>query len=123
MKPCLRCGEPSDTSRCPDCRPKDERPRDRVTRANRSAWKNLSKRLRKLQPWCTACGSPGDLTVDHIDPLDAGGDPYDLDNLQVLCRSCNTRKHAGTLGGDPLPAASPTRGQPWNPSHTPGGIR
>ena len=31
-------------------------------------------------------GRPGRLDVDHRVPLDQGGDPYDLSNLQVLTR-------------------------------------
>lgn len=45
---------------------------------------------------CVACGSEDDLTIDHIVSLDhllkTDGDPFDLDNLRVLCRSCNSRK-------------------------------
>lgn len=41
---------------------------------------------------CLACGSD-DATIDHVIPLSRGG-KNDLDNLQVLCFSCNSRKHA-----------------------------
>ena len=34
---------------------------------------------------CRACGRASRLEVDHIVPLQWGGDPYDLDNLQALC--------------------------------------
>lgn len=41
---------------------------------------------------CAVCGEPSkDLGVDHIIPLVAGG-TNDLDNLQLLCRSCNSAK-------------------------------
>ncbi len=41
---------------------------------------------------CAVCGEPSrDLGVDHIIPLVAGG-TNDLDNLQLLCRSCNSKK-------------------------------
>lgn len=42
---------------------------------------------------CRHCGGCQDLTVDHITPEVAGG-TLDLDNLQTLCRPCNSRKGA-----------------------------
>jgi hypothetical protein len=46
---------------------------------------------------CARCGSAEDLSIDHIVPLAAGG-THDLDNLQVLCRSCNSSKGAKVNG-------------------------
>ncbi|MGC3818621.1 HNH endonuclease [Acinetobacter sp. G11] len=40
---------------------------------------------------CKHCGSTSDLTVDHIIPVIHGGSD-ELDNLQTLCRSCNSKK-------------------------------
>ncbi len=40
---------------------------------------------------CKHCGTWKDLTVDHIIPESKGG-ALDLDNLQTLCRSCNSKK-------------------------------
>lgn len=40
---------------------------------------------------CVKCGSAEFLTVDHIIPVYCGGE-NDLDNLQTLCMSCNSRK-------------------------------
>lgn len=42
---------------------------------------------------CVRCGATHDLAVDHIHPERHGG-TLDLDNLQTLCRSCNSRKGA-----------------------------
>lgn len=39
-------------------------------------------------PWCR---STEDLTVDHIVPVVRGG-RSEVDNLQTLCRRCNSRK-------------------------------
>ncbi|OBU85472.1 hypothetical protein MY55_15935 [Chromobacterium subtsugae] len=48
------------------------------------------------QPYICAhpdCMSSEDLTVDHIKPLSRGGTD-DLENLQFLCRPCNSAKGA-----------------------------
>lgn len=42
---------------------------------------------------CQICGSRTNLSVDHIYPESAGGKTT-LDNLQTLCRTCNSRKGA-----------------------------
>lgn len=42
---------------------------------------------------CVYCGSTDDLTLDHIHPFSLGGADVS-DNLQTLCRSCNSRKGA-----------------------------
>lgn len=40
---------------------------------------------------CRTCGSVEDLVVDHIVPVSRGGRTL-WENLQTLCRPCNTRK-------------------------------
>lgn len=40
---------------------------------------------------CQHCGTTKDLVIDHVKPLIMGG-TNDLDNLQILCKSCNSRK-------------------------------
>jgi len=42
---------------------------------------------------CVVCGTRRDLTVDHIKPESLGG-TMELQNLQTLCRPCNSRKGA-----------------------------
>ena len=47
---------------------------------------------------CAECGSIIDLTKDHRQSLIKGGN-NDYDNLQTLCRSCNsTKKGSNTIG-------------------------
>lgn len=51
----------------------------RVRVYNRDDWK------------CCHCGSRDALSIDHIVPVSRGGSD-DEDNLQTLCRPCNSRK-------------------------------
>lgn len=122
MKPCLVCGEVTDKARCPVHQLPDLRARDRVTRENGARWKRLSARLRRRQPFCSVCGTPDDLTVDHVKPLEHGGDPYDETNLDVLCRSHNASKGA-TWGDEVAGQPSPTPGKAESATHTPRGMR
>lgn len=40
---------------------------------------------------CQNCGTHKDLTIDHICPRSKGGGD-EMENLQTLCRSCNSKK-------------------------------
>ena len=57
-------------------------------------WKLIRlKVLDSCDGWrCVQCGHQGRLECDHKIPLDAGGDPYSLDNIAPLCRPCHFQK-------------------------------
>ena len=51
---------------------------------------------------CESCGAtPLDshLHLDHIKPLADGGEPYDTNNLQLLCIQCHGKKTARETWG------------------------
>ena len=45
---------------------------------------------------CVRCGSNEDLCLDHIVPFSRGG-RTDIDNLQTLCRKCNSSKGSRSM--------------------------
>lgn len=49
--------------------------------------------MRKHMTKCAACGATENLEIDHVMPLALGGTSA-LKNLQMLCKTCNTRKGA-----------------------------
>ena len=66
--------------------------------ASKLSWENLKKQVwRRDKGQCRNCGSSYALEVDHILPKAKGGGDT-LNNLRLLCRSCNQRsaiKHFG----------------------------
>ena len=50
---------------------------------------------------CRQCGSNKELHFDHVIPWSKGG-PNTVDNIQLLCGTCNRRK-----GADDIPASLP----------------
>ena len=72
--------------------PRERTPQERRrAQATRSTHKHRKTLLELANNKCVICGSTADLCIDHIVPITKGGSD-DLDNLQILCRSCNSRK-------------------------------
>ena len=55
-------------------------------------WELLKKQYGYCCPACRKCEPEIKLTEDHIIPLSKGGSNY-IENIQPLCRSCNSHKH------------------------------
>lgn len=51
-------------------------------------WQKLKANFKNK---CAECKEQKPLTKDHIKPLSAGGSDY-IENIQPLCRNCNSRK-------------------------------
>ena len=103
---CSDCGRPYQRERttgyCDECRPARQRTARRlVSEARRgtdkergygAAWRRLSRRARRLQPWCSDCGRTDHLTADHSPEAwwrVALGKPVRLEDIDVVCRWCN----------------------------------
>ncbi len=149
LKPCKDCGEPVEHTRCPDCarevqRPESSKNREHVAFANLSRWKNLSKRVRRIQPWCDVCGTDQRLQANHVISTKERPDlTYAMENLSVLCakhnggrgRDCTpeeraeverrltakkSRRHADTRGEGVSPTSVPMSGEAQTRLNTPG---
>lgn len=62
--------------------------RKKKKKISRELWKKVMERDEYRCKWCK---THIDLCCDHIIPESKGG-PTALDNLQALCRSCNSKK-------------------------------
>lgn len=97
---CLECGQPSPEPRCED----HARPTNRPSRAAGydAAWDRLSRRARRLQPFCSDCGATTDLTCDHSPEAwkrKERGLSIRLEDVDVVCRACNSRRGAARTRG------------------------
>ena len=74
-------------------------------RLDRGRWLAARRFVLERDGWrCRNCGRAGRFEVDHVVPLDAGGDPYSPANLQALCRKCHHEKTGRELRkGKPRP--------------------
>ena len=65
-----------------------------------SQWRRLRVQILAETPWCSVvgCCSPG-TDVDHVVPISRGCNPFDVGNLQVLCKACHSRKTVLENGG------------------------
>lgn len=77
LRICLDCPARTRSSRCPRCEAERNRRRNQQRTQYAGTWRATSKRARKAQPWCSICGTPFDLTLDH-------------EHGQVECRSHNS---------------------------------
>jgi 5-methylcytosine-specific restriction endonuclease McrA len=82
----------------------NNREKIRLINQNRRAAKNEGSLT--LEEWesvlsmhdyrCANCGTDENITMDHIIPIVNGGS-YSVNNVQPLCKSCNSRKATKTI--------------------------
>lgn len=127
LRPCLTCGTPSDDSRCPEHRAERERTVKGTARERgySSSWDRLSRRARKLQPFCEVCGAPDDLQADHTPEAwarVAAGKSIRLRDVRVLCgfhnREAGAARGPRTRGEAPSERPEGPQGWPKSALHT-----
>lgn len=106
---CSACGtvyeRERNGSRCPECRPARARTVGELAHERRRGstrqrgydqrWRRLSERARRLQPFCSDCGRPDQLTADHSPTAwerRAAGLPIRLEDIDVVCAPCNAER-------------------------------
>ena len=117
LRPCLDCGTPSAGPRCDD-HTTNTRTRARQ-RGYNAEWDKLSRRARKLQPWCLDCGSTERLEADHLPSAwerQAAGKPLRLADVEIVCNRCNVKRGSSRPGATrgetpPRPARDPQPSQ------------
>ena len=65
---------------------------------NTTRWKRLRLYQLSIEPLCRVCKRPA-TDVDHIKPISAGGEPWDMDNLASLCHEHHSVKTAAERAG------------------------
>jgi 5-methylcytosine-specific restriction protein A len=99
LKICSTCRKPKKPD-CEQCKPKafSGINKDNYSFYNSTQWRKVSKGYRKRHPLCKHCEEIGRVTpsavVDHIKPIDKGGDKWNSSNLQALCHKCHNKKSA-----------------------------
>jgi 5-methylcytosine-specific restriction endonuclease McrA len=90
--------------------------------AHRLAFERNKKKILATQTICGICGKPVDknlayphpmsATVDHIIPINRGGHPSDIDNLQLAHFICNRQKSDKFVMNHPEMAENTNRDLP-----------
>lgn len=87
-----------------------------ITGVNKTQLDHAKRRILATQNICGICGRPVDKTipyphplsasVDHIIPINRGGHPFSIDNLQLAHLSCNIAKRDNLMREDSKPVES-----------------
>jgi 5-methylcytosine-specific restriction endonuclease McrA len=82
-----------------------------------SRWRKIRQRIiNRDRGLCQQCGNEGD-SVDHIVPRSQGGTDDD-ENLQLLCRTCNSSKGGRFFNNQKTPLTLPVLFTPQNDSRS-----
>ena len=118
LQPCVDCGELSERNRCQTHRPAHAPKAPGKQRGYDWPWIQLSRRARRIQPFCSMCGSTEDLTTDHSEEAaqrswtshPPGGRRCPLPHPQLLEGSRQTHRGEGGRG----PSQPSRQGKVWD---------
>lgn len=129
LRPCIVCGLPTQTGRCAAHSVVAARTGKLSARARGydAAWDRLSRRARRMQPFCEDCGATTNLQCDHTPQAwarRAAGQKIRLQDVAVRCGDCNIKRgaargNARTRGDEVAAAAPDPSGKAESPLHTP----
>lgn len=105
LRPCIECGELSQSERCDDHKlnASGKHALSPYERGYDAAWRKLSERARRLQPFCSDCGATDDLQTDHTPRAwarKAAGKVIRLKDVDVVCGACNRARGSARPGAD-----------------------
>ena len=84
---------------------------ERHAAINRRLWERARRLCFERDGYrCCKCGLPGRLECHHVAPLESGGAPYDLVNLETVCTPCHKKIHGPKIGPDRPDLAGPAGG-------------
>ena len=94
---------------------------------NTAQWQRLRRAKLNAEPLCQPCDNAGLLTVantvDHVVPINAGGDPFPaLAGLTSMCGPCHGAKTARGVEAGAIRSTKPRKGcdangNPLDPAH------
>ena len=65
-------------------------------------WAKVKRAAHDRDGWrCTRCHLAGRPEAHHVQPLEKGGAPFDLSNVETLCRSCHIEHHKSEADDTP----------------------
>ena len=62
-------------------------------RYHTATWQKLRKMCLRMRPICEHCKKTASTVAHHDEPVEDGGEFFDLDNLMGLCRGCHEIEH------------------------------
>ena len=70
----------------------ETKPRERSDEYNTRQWRKLRASILMDEPLCRGCKLAVATVIDHIKAVRSGGEFWDLENLQPLCKRCHNSK-------------------------------